>query len=206
MRIEHHLLRLARIGPDEHHAAVAKPDMGDLHGHRRAVEQHDLVAPVELVGLARREQQRHIGLRRPRTARLQPAPGIAPDRVVPALVAEPSKLLVDADQRQPLSLWLVMVAVQKRIELPLPGPNLRLGLSLTLIGERRRIGAQNLANGVPRQMQFAADLLERPPLDMKSAPNPGQSYPPTSSPLHPLKESNGWSQNQQTRGVKIARR
>ena len=48
--IEHHLLRLARIGAHEQHAAVAEPDMGDLHGHRHAVQQDDLVAPVELVG------------------------------------------------------------------------------------------------------------------------------------------------------------
>ena len=72
MGVEHHLLRLARIGPHEHHAAVAEPDMGDLHGHRHAVDQHDLVAPVELVGLARREDQRHIGFRRRR--RLAPSP------------------------------------------------------------------------------------------------------------------------------------
>lgn len=44
MGVEHHLLRLARIGPDEHHAAVAEPDMGDLHGHRHAVDQDDLMA------------------------------------------------------------------------------------------------------------------------------------------------------------------
>ena len=59
--VEHHLLRLARIGPHEQHPAVAEPDMRDLHRHRRAVDQHDLVAPVELVGLARREAQRHEG-------------------------------------------------------------------------------------------------------------------------------------------------
>lgn len=35
--VEHHLLRLARIGPDEHQPAVAEPDMSDLHSHRHAV-------------------------------------------------------------------------------------------------------------------------------------------------------------------------
>jgi len=29
MGVEHHLLRLARIGPHEHHAAVAEPLPGD---------------------------------------------------------------------------------------------------------------------------------------------------------------------------------
>jgi len=59
MGIEHHLLAFARVGPDEHHAAVAEPNMGDLQGHRHAVDHHDLVAPVELVGLARFKDQRH---------------------------------------------------------------------------------------------------------------------------------------------------
>jgi hypothetical protein len=52
MGIEHHLLRLARIGPHEQHPAVAKPDMGDLHDHRHAAQHDDFMAPVELVGLA----------------------------------------------------------------------------------------------------------------------------------------------------------
>jgi hypothetical protein len=33
MRIEHHLLALAHIGPGKHHPAVAKPDMRHLHRH-----------------------------------------------------------------------------------------------------------------------------------------------------------------------------
>ena len=32
--VKHNLLRLARIGPDEQHPAVAKPDMRRLHNHR----------------------------------------------------------------------------------------------------------------------------------------------------------------------------
>ena len=42
MGIEHHLLRLARIGAHEQHPAVAKPDVGDLHDQRHAA-QHDAV-------------------------------------------------------------------------------------------------------------------------------------------------------------------
>ena len=71
VRVEHHLLRLARIGAHEHHPAVAEPDMRDLHGRRHAVQHDDLVAPVELVGLARREGQRHEGARR--RARIAPS-------------------------------------------------------------------------------------------------------------------------------------
>ena len=55
MCVEHHLLRLARIGPDKHHAAMAETDVRDLHGRRHAIHHDDLVAPVKLVGVARRE-------------------------------------------------------------------------------------------------------------------------------------------------------
>jgi hypothetical protein len=54
----------SHIGTGKHHAAMAEPDMGDLHGRRRAVDQHDLVAPVELVGLAGGIIEGHISLRR----------------------------------------------------------------------------------------------------------------------------------------------
>jgi putative transposase len=37
MRVEHHLLALARIGADIQHPAVAEPDMRDLHPHGYAV-------------------------------------------------------------------------------------------------------------------------------------------------------------------------
>ena len=53
VRVEHHLLRLARIGAHEQHPAVTKPNMGDLHDHCNAAEQDDFVAPVELVGFSR---------------------------------------------------------------------------------------------------------------------------------------------------------
>jgi hypothetical protein len=65
MGVEHHLLALARIGPNEHHPAMAETDGRDLHLHGHAVDQDDLVAPIELVGLARREDERHIGIDRP---------------------------------------------------------------------------------------------------------------------------------------------
>src|SRR3546814_3667886 len=47
--VEHHLLRLPRLGAHEQHPAVAETDMGGLHRHRHAVHQHDFVAPVALV-------------------------------------------------------------------------------------------------------------------------------------------------------------
>jgi len=60
--IEHHLLALAGIGADEEHPTMAQPDMRHLDLGRDASQHHVLVAPVELVGLARREDERDIGL------------------------------------------------------------------------------------------------------------------------------------------------
>jgi hypothetical protein len=52
VRVEHHLLPLARMGAHGHHAAVAEANVCDLHDRRHAVQHDDLVAPVELVGFA----------------------------------------------------------------------------------------------------------------------------------------------------------
>jgi hypothetical protein len=44
--IKHHLLRLARIGANKQHAAIAKPDVSNPHGHRHAVQQDDGSPPA----------------------------------------------------------------------------------------------------------------------------------------------------------------
>jgi hypothetical protein len=88
VRVEHHLLGLARIGAHEHHPAVAEAEMRDLHDRRHPVHHNDLVAPVELIGLARRERQRHKGICRRAPALLAPGDRIAADSSVAALKAE----------------------------------------------------------------------------------------------------------------------
>src|SRR5215212_10534920 len=82
MGIEDHLLALARIGAYERHARVAQPHMSDLDHHGRAVDQDDLVAPVELIGLARCEDKRHVGIHSGGGALAVPAPGVAAYRIV----------------------------------------------------------------------------------------------------------------------------
>ena len=135
--VEHHLLRLARIGANEHHAAVAQAHVRDLHGHRHAAQHDDLVAPVELVGFARRERQRHIGRRR--LARMRPAPGprVAANGVVAAVVAQRPQFLENADQRQPFARCPLDIAAQQPVDLSLPAPELGTRLNLPLIGKRR---------------------------------------------------------------------
>jgi len=60
MSVEHHLLRLTRVGAHEQHAAVTKPDMRDLHQRRRPAQQDDFVAPVKLIGFPRSKAQRDV--------------------------------------------------------------------------------------------------------------------------------------------------
>jgi hypothetical protein len=101
--VENHLLRLARIGAHEHHAAHGKADMRDLHDRRNAVQHDDLMAPVELVGFARCERQWDEGARRLARAFLPPADRIAANGGIAAFVAERPQLLENPDQSQPLA-------------------------------------------------------------------------------------------------------
>ena len=176
MGVEHHLLRLARIGPRKHHPTVAEPDMRDLHRRRHAVDQHDLVAPVELVGLTGREAQRHIGLARLARVRLRPTPGIASNRVVATVIPERARL-ENPDQRQPFSRRRFVVRSKSRQVLS-PGPNLRLRLHLTLVGELGLVRPQHLPHRIARQPQFAAIALigfleqNAPGVSSRSSPQP----------------------------------
>jgi hypothetical protein len=91
--VEHHLLRLARIGVHEQHAAMAEPDVRHLHGHRYAVQQDDLVAPAELVGFTWREAQRHIGRGRRGAPLLAPPSGVAPYGIVASGITAATQFL-----------------------------------------------------------------------------------------------------------------
>src|SRR5271166_1024395 len=95
---------------------------------RDPVHHNDLVAPVELIGLARRERQRHIGVRRLARVLLAPAPGVTANCVVTALVAERPQLLENPNERQPLARWLAAVLQKQGIKPIAPRPDLRLGL------------------------------------------------------------------------------
>jgi hypothetical protein len=133
--VEHHLLRLARIGSHEQHPAVTEPDMGGLHDHRHAAQHDDLVAPVELVGFPRREAQRDVGRRRRLPALLGPSSGVPPHSIVAAVVSAPTQFLEDADQRQLLAEGLGRVALQQFIQFCRPPPQLRPRLDVTFILE-----------------------------------------------------------------------
>ena len=159
--VEHHLLRLARIGPHEQHAAVTEPDMGDLHGHRHAVQQDDLVAPVELVGFTWRKAQRHIGRGRRGAALLAPASGVAPHGVVAAGITAAAQFLEQADQRQTLPRRLAFIRRQQLIELVAPGSDLRKRLRFPLVAKLRRLRTDDLPHHLPGDTEITADRLDR---------------------------------------------
>ena len=72
--------------------------MGNLHSHCHAVDQDDLVAPVELLGLARRVEQRAHKRPPRRPLRLRPTRRVSADGVTASLIAEAASLFVDPDQ------------------------------------------------------------------------------------------------------------
>src|SRR5205823_8843951 len=130
-----------------------------------AVDQHDLVAPVELIRLAWRKAQRNEGIHRRCRAVTLPAPRIAPYRVVTARVAEPAQLLENSDQRQSLAARLRLVRDKQAIKAVLPRTDPRQWLLLALVAKLGRLGSQHLPHDLPRYSQLAADRLDRLPLN-----------------------------------------
>ena len=91
--VEHQLLGLAKIDAHERHPAVRQLHVRGLDRQRQSLERDRLVAPVELVGLPRREAHRHEGARRDPGAFLAPAFGEPMHAVVRAGVAAPAQFL-----------------------------------------------------------------------------------------------------------------
>lgn len=144
------------------------------------------MAPVELIGLAGRIVERHIGLGRRSPAVLRPGFGEPAHGIITALIAEPPKLLEDPDQRQPFPRWLARIGREELFKLALPRPDPRHRLPLPLIGEVRLARPQDLAHGITRQMQIPGDLLHRPAVDVKGPPDPRDRIHPLQLPLRPL--------------------
>ena len=162
VRLEHHLLALAREDLDQLHAAVTQPHVRRLHPGRRARQHRVFVAPVEPVGLARIEDQRHIGLgRRQQPVPAPPDPGIAAHRVVAALIAQRRKVFMNPQQRQPIPARLLLVGLQLALKLIHPRSKLRHRLDLALVAVRGLIAPHHLAHCVLRNPQIPGDRLGR---------------------------------------------
>src|SRR4029077_12236362 len=100
-----------------------------------AIEQDDLMAPVELIGFSRRKAQRNVGRRRRLPAFLSPPSSVTAHAIVTAIIAAPAQLFEDPDQRQLLASSLGCVPRQQSVEFCRPSSQLRARLHNTLVLE-----------------------------------------------------------------------
>src|SRR5665213_1184572 len=126
---------LLGLAPHKQHPAVAEPDMGGLHDHGHAIEQDDLMAPVELIGFSQRKAQRDVGRSRGFPALLAPPSGVTAHGIVTAVIAAPAELLEDPDQCQLLPSGFGRVPCQQSVEFCCPSSQLRPRLDNTLVLE-----------------------------------------------------------------------
>src|SRR6187200_2501805 len=146
--------------------------MSDLHDHRRAVQQDDFVAPVELVGLSRSKAQWDVSSGRCLPALLAPPSGVTPHSIVAAVIAAPAQFLEDPNQRQLLACSLRRITRQQLVDLCCPSSELRSRLDLTLVFEGSLARPQHLAHRIPGHPQVPGDLLDRLALEKMLTPNP----------------------------------
>jgi len=170
--VGHHLVRLTGIGAYEHHRAVAEPNMLDLHGHRHAAQQDDLVALVKLIGFSRSKGEGDVSYGRRLPMLPEPWSGISTHAVAAAVIASTAQILEDPDQRQLLASRLDRVPGKQPLELFRPSAELRSGLDLTLIPKGGLARPQNLADRVPGDMQVPREPLDRLALEEMLPPNP----------------------------------
>lgn len=118
-------------------------------------------------------------------------------------------------QGQPLPGRLACVRRQNPIQMILPWSDPRHRLMRPLIAEIRHIGPQNLPDCIPRDVQLAHDLLQRPALHIEGPPDSRNRTHPLQLPLRPLTrsersdETSGGSKlgaDTPAYGVKVARR
>jgi hypothetical protein len=175
------------------------------------------VAPVELVGLARRKTQRHIGRRRPVSMRPAPPFGVAPHRIVAAVIAAPPQFLKDPDQRQLLAGGLFGIAGQQGVEFFRPPPELRARLDIALVFKGGLARPQDFADRVPGHLQVPRNLSDRLALDEVLTPNSRNRLHDQHPPPPAYKKGRAASTadiskgsildaDPPTQGVKIARR
>jgi hypothetical protein len=115
MRIEHHLLALARIGDEKKCAAVAQSQMRELDHLIDAAELDVLVAEVELVRLARRKGLRDKGARHRHPAPLEGA-HLPAHRIHRARITFQAQRLVDPLRRALLPRRQFRLRLEPRLQ------------------------------------------------------------------------------------------
>jgi len=206
VRVEHHLLALAQVGAHIQHAAVAQADLRYPHGDR-ASDEDVLVAPVELVGLARGEGERHVGFGRGSTLSRRPSARMTADVVVAAAVAQQAQLLEHPLEGQALPLRPLRVGAEHRLELADVRPEPWQRLILANIAPLGRLlplaRPHDAAHRIARQLQLSRDRLDLASLHEVGAPYPADRVHRDHPPLAPCRRTHeetsattrGWGQN-----------
>lgn len=109
--------------------------------------------------------------------------------IVAAFIAKGAKLFEDPDQRQPLSGRFARIHREEPVQLILPGADPRHRLMPALVAEIRLIRPQDLADGVPGDVQLPRDLLHRPALHVEGPSDPRNRVHLLQLPLRPLTRS-----------------
>ena len=183
--VEDEFLRLPEIHSNERHPAVRQPHMGRFHHQRQSLRRDPLVAPVELVGFARRKAHRHIHFGRRSRALVTPCPGKAMDAVVGTLVAAAAQLLEKPLRRTPLPLGKRRLGLQQPGQVIHPGSQLRRRLDVAFIFELGLIATDNLAHRRPRNPKLPGNRLDALPPVVKSPPYLSYRIHTNHSPLSP---------------------
>ena len=140
--------------------------MRHLHPHRLAGDLDILMAPVELIRLARMEQQRDerrsavTGIPAPLG---RPACPIAADGIIGAFKAFPHQQIMDPRHPQPVPSAARRVLDQQRVQAFLKRPDPRQRLNPALIRESAFRRSDRLAHNLARKPQIPRDRLDRLP-------------------------------------------
>ena len=170
MRVEHHLLTLAGIRRQEERATVAQPHVRDLDDLRDTAKLDVLVAPVELVGLARIEALRdERGCDRPPSALdLAHVPANAVDG---ARITLEAQRLVDPLRRPLLPGRKRRLGLEPAIQHRHVVAELRHRLSSSAVLERLTLDLQRPLDRVARKLQIPRNTADRLTLYQPPAPN-----------------------------------
>lgn len=128
---------------------MTQANVGHLDRRRDAVDDCNLVAPVELVRFTGGEAERHIGVRGSCPHRLGPARGIPADGIISTVIAAPAQFLINPDECQTFPLGTAGVLAEQVIEIGLPGADLRARLHGPVITEFSRPGSDGFPHCVP---------------------------------------------------------
>lgn len=141
--------------------------MGHLHRRGHTGNDHHLMTPIKLVGLAGHTHQWHVASAR---RHLQALPTAA-HAAEPDLLPQQTKLLVHPQEGQAVALAPLGVLRQHSVELVGERSQLRARLLLALAAPPGPIAANDALHRVPRQPKLPRDLLDGLALDVKGLSN-----------------------------------